>query len=178
MSTIDYASVATAAKEKARDILRAQMIVRIQERVTEAKKNVATAIRHYSKVIVDAAEEATEIAEAKVKSDAHRDAMRQALGNVPGISADDIATASASLEDKYKEQDKEDAEEDKEAAKTLASMLEEAGKDIKDTQDELARALDNLDKAKTGELKVDKDALKSLSQKIIEETASAPDDVV
>ena len=178
MNTIDYSAVATSVKEKARDILRAQMAIRIQDRVQKALDAVNSAIRHYAQVVVDYNKGESDKAEAATKRDAKRDAFTQALGKVPGLSADDLAAVSADLKKTRTESDAERAEDDKLDAKAYAESLDSASKRIVEAQEDLAHAKDNLAKLNAGELKVDAEELKALATKLVEDSASAPDETV
>jgi len=174
----NYESVATAAREKAKDILRGQMAVRIQERVQNAKDTVVKAIRHYAQVIVDAGKTAKESAESETKRAEKRDAFNQALGNVPGISPAELQLATDAVESDRKEADERRAEEMKAEEAAKAESLKSAATRIADANKELEHATGNLEKLGRGELKVNAEELKTLAQKLIEDSASAPDETV
>ncbi len=174
----DYNAVAAAATEKARDILRAQMAVRIQDRVQKAKDSVVKAVRHYAQVIADATKKAKDAAKAEAERADKRDAFSQGLGNVPGISPTELQLAVDAVEADRKEADDSRAEDAKAEAKAYEEQKVEAAKRIADAHEELAHATENLEKLGRGELKVNADELKTLAQKLIADTADAPVEVV
>lgn len=165
----DYASIATAAKEKARDILRTQMAVRIQERVQKAKDSVVSAIRHYASLVVDFSKTNKKDAEEAEKRSERRTEFDGALNDVPGISVEDRRAAANALDEERAENDKSRAENAKSAAKTHKEGLENALKRIAEAKESLDHANENLDKLSSGELKVDAEELKTLANKLIEE---------
>jgi hypothetical protein len=175
---IDYSAVATSVKEKARDILRAQMAIRIQDRVQKAKDAVNGAIRHYCQLVVDHNKSEADETEAATKRATKRDAFTQALGSVPGLSADDLSAVTADITADRAEADAQRAEDAKADAKAYAESLVSATTRITDAQEALAHANDNLAKLNAGELKVDLEELKALATKLVEDSASAPNETV
>ena len=174
----DYNKVAESAREKAKDILRGQMAVRIQERVQNAKDNVIKAIRHYAQLVADHTKKAKATTKAETERLEKRDAFSQGLGNVPNISPEELDLATKAVEKDRKETDDERAENAKADEKTYTENCDEAAKRIADAHEELAHATANLDKLNKGDLKVNADELKTLAQKLIETSADAPDVVV
>ena len=166
---MDYTVIASEAKTKARDILRAQMAIRIQERVQKTQDSIVKAVRHYAKLVVDAAEAATEKAETDAKLAARRDAFGQAIGNVPGVSANDLTLVTKAIEAERTERDADKAKEAEEDTKAQVKRIENAAKDIIDAQTEFTHANDNLTKLNRGDLKVDMEELKAIANKLIEE---------
>lgn len=166
---MDYSAIATGAKDKARDILRAQMAIRIQERVQAAKDCVVSAIRHYAKLVVDAAKSAKDAAEEATKRTERRDAFNQAMQDVPGATVEEIALAAKALDEERAESDKNRDEEAKADVKAHTEALESAGKRIVEAREKLVHANENLAKLNAGELKVDAEELKTLANTLIEE---------
>lgn len=166
---MDYAQIASDAKVKARDILRAQAALRIQDRIVSATNAVTKAIRHYAKVVVDAAEAATAKAEADQKRADRRAAFSAAVTNVPGVSVADLSVAAAEIDKERADNDKERAKEDADNVKTAEEAVKDAAKRITDAQEALTKATDNLTKLNAGEIKVDKVELDELANRLIEE---------
>lgn len=174
----NYESVATAAREKAKDILRGQMAVRIQERVQNAKDSVVKAIRHYAQILADAAKKSKDAAKAEEERVAKRDTFSQGLGNVPGVSPAELQLAIDAVDEDRKEADNARKEDAKADEKAHAEACDEAAKRIAAAHEELAHATENLEKLGRGELKVNAEELKALAQKLVADSASSPTETV
>ena len=166
---MDYAQIASDAKVKARDILRAQAALRIQDRIVAATNAVTKAIRHYAKVVVDLAEAATLKSEADAKRVARRAAFSEAVTNVPGVTVADLSVVATEIDKERAEKDAERAKADAEDVKSAEEAVKDAAKRITDAQAALTKATENLTKLQAGEIKVDAEELKELANKLIEE---------
>jgi hypothetical protein len=166
---MDYAQIASDAKVKARDILRAQAALRIQDRVASAASSLTKAIRHYAKVVVDAVEAATAKAESDQKRTDRRAAFSAAVSNVPGVTVADLSTAAAEIDKERAENDAESAKAEADNVKCAEECVKEAAKRITNAQEALTKATDNLTKLNAGEIKVDKAELDELANRLIEE---------
>lgn len=170
-----YTEAAVAAKEKARDILRTAMAVRIMGRIEDAKAEFISSIKSYANTVVSNGKLEAEAAEAKTKRLEKRDAFTQALGEVEGLTAEDLSLITESVTKAQAENDKK-ADEDAEAdAKYRSERLVEASKAIVEARKEHERNQANLAKLEAGEMKVDKDELDALTSKLLEDFKSSPE---
>lgn len=169
MPTIDYAAVATAAKEKARDILRGKKAVQIQQTVKDRSDSFVSAIRQYAFTARKAAKADKEAADVEKKRVENQDAFSQALGSVPGVTEAELALTTAAIEKDRKEAAKDREDEVKARAEALARKQEEEAKVIVEARKALADATADLDKLNKGEIDVDEDEINSLAEVLIEE---------
>lgn len=165
----NYAATATAAKEKARDILRAQAAIRIQDRVAAALASFNKKVRRYAKLVADFAEDAKNTTESQTERADRRAAMDAALAEVPGVSTSELAAVTADLAAERTEGDTARTEQDTSAQKAQTEALTQAAAEIDEARTELVRNQANLTKLQAGEIKVDAEELKALAAKLIEE---------
>jgi vancomycin resistance protein YoaR len=165
---IDYSAKASDAKVVARDILRSQAAVRIQQRASDAADSVVSAVRRYAVAFADSLESKVVKAEKVAKILARRDSFAQGLGNVPGVAPEDLTAVTEAMAKLYAETDKKLADSDTESEKGLAEFLADAAKDIVDAKAEVAKAAENLTKLNNGEILVDKDDLLDLTYQLLE----------
>ena len=175
---MDYSTIATAAKDKARDILRGQMAVRIQECVSNAAADLTAAVRAYAVMLRKQAKEDKDTTTSNQEKIDKRAAFDAILLAVPGIDAVTLKAAQDAVTADRAEEDKEAATAAADAVEARKSSVDAATDRIKKTQDALKHAQDNLAKVNSGELKVDLDELNALAQKLIEDHATSPDETV
>lgn len=164
-----YSAQAAAAKAQARDILRTEMAIRIQRRISEAAAALNKIFRHIASVAVstteidaDNAKDAAELADERAAEDA-------ALAAIPGITPDELTALQAEVAKERADEDAEAAAAEKRIQESRAEVALSQAKDIAAARDAVAHAEDNLAKLESGELKVDREKLDALTNKLLEE---------
>lgn len=169
---MSYASQATTAKRIARDILRSQMAIRVQERVSKARAAYTATLRNLANIIEDHKAEDKHVESSNDEASAAEtfDLRRQILGELP------VVTDEATLRELTKEIDEAEAnaatlrkEAAEAAAKRRAREIEHATNHVDEAKKELDHHLENLAKIESGDLKVSKDEMLALANKLIEE---------
>lgn len=166
---MNYDKIALAAKNLARDILRSQMLARIQSRLEKAQGALNSAIRTAAKHAVDRAEEDKKKAEDDQKRADRRKAFAEALTSVATVSADELSAAQAAVKETYDEADKNAADEAKSVAAARADQDATDAKNIQLAREEVARLAQVLADANAGKIKVDAEELSALTAKLIED---------
>lgn len=169
---MSYASQATTAKRIARDILRSQMAIRIQERVSKARAVYLATLRNLANVLEDHKLEDKRLATTDAETTAREtfDMRRQILGALP------VVTDEATLRELTAAIDESEAAAaearklaDDAAEKRRADEIERATNQVEEAKKNLDHHLENLAKVESGELKVSKDDMLALANKLIEE---------
>lgn len=168
----NYEGAYKASVVAAKDILRTQMAGRILERIAKASADLITSIRHYAVVMKDQAKLVKDETEKATKRTEEREAFDDALAATPGITPEELSAAQEALATERAENDKTREDSAKNASEARTKELEDAAKRIADDKTEVTRLQDQLGKVQSGELKVDKEELKTLANELTEKALS------
>src|ERR1017187_7341277 len=123
---MSYQTQAAAAKSMARDILRTEMALRIQERATKAQAALTSAVKNLVAVTADQVKQAARIVKMRADDDAEIAAYGQALGTIEGLTPDEITAVSAELATEAARLVTERSENDEAIAKSNADQIKHA----------------------------------------------------
>lgn len=164
---MSYVSQAVAAKNLARDILRTQMAIRIQERLAKAKDEFTAAVKSYANYIASFVTEDADDAKAAADRTATREAFAAALVATPGLTSDELTAIQTQVSEAQSKRDKEDKESSAASAKEREAATKRHLDGIDLARAEVARVTANVAKLESGEMKVDAEELKALANKLI-----------
>ena len=163
---MNYAEIATRAKAQARDILRAQMAIRIQDRYTGAKRTLVNALREKAHLLASFSKADKKQLKAD-EDDAAEDFLFAAV--VAEFDVTDAALVNEAMAEELAAEAETRRQFDIEREDARGRQLETAEANIVTAREALTHVEENLVKLEAGELKVDKDALKDLANQLITE---------
>lgn len=161
-----YQEMFTSAKTQARDILRIQMAGRVQERVSQAKTTLISAIKTLADLIVRWDKIEARDAKSKTEQKEHADAIRKTIGTMPEA---DRTLALEALDNEMAEESKHDTRIAEQRAKDRAADIKRLEDGISIARAEYERLLAVQKEVEDGTQKVNKDELISLANKLVEE---------
>ena len=165
--------IAIKAKAMAKGILHSQMAVRIQGRLSNAEEALKTALKSLVRTVSSNKATVKKLVENFDKAMTARDADRQAIGQVDGLSEAEAVMLADAFDAETAELKKNHEQALEREEKESTADLKQASEDVAEARKEVARYTEFLRKLDAGEaddaLKVSLDDLKALTNRLIEE---------